>query len=161
MGQDVSIGTAFGDQKLLGLARELALDIKPRADVLKEYSMSEAEFERVSNLPLFRRYFEQEVTQWQASLAAPDRVRIKSAAVLEEWLPELYRRMLDRSEALSSKVEAGKLLAKMAEIGNPRPGVGDGGGERFSVTINLGSDQSLRFEKTVTPRVIEAEEVDG
>lgn len=143
------------DQKLLALARELAMDIRPLETVLTEYQITPEMFQRIRNLPRFRMYFEQEVAQWQTATATADRVRIKSAAVLEAWLPELYARMSDAKEPLSSKVEAGKLLARMAEVGATK--ASEGGGERFSVTINLGSDQTLKFEKTVTPRVIAAE----
>ena len=35
--------------------------------------------------------------------------------------------------------------------------VNEAAGERFSVTINLGADASLKFEKQVTSKVIEGE----
>lgn len=159
MTSNVPSADVLSDKILLSLARELALDIKPLETVLKEYKIGPSEYDRLLKSARFRMYLDQEVAVWQTSVATPDRVRIKSAAVLEEWLPELYQRMNDPKEALSAKVEAGKLLAKMADIGTPKPGEA-GSGERFSVTINLGADQSLTFEKTVTPRVIDAREDD-
>jgi hypothetical protein len=45
-------------------------------------------------------------------------------------------------------------------MGLTNAAVDGAGGERFSVTINLGSDNKLTFEKTVAPKVIDGEVVD-
>lgn len=75
--------------------------------------------------------------------------------MVEAWLPELFARMHDRNENLNAKIEAGKLVSKLAGMGIEKANINGGDGERFSVTINLGEDRNIKIEKDITPRVIE------
>ena len=147
------------DLSLLKLAREIAQDIHPLEDILTHHSIDDDKWLEIQRNPRFRAYLESETADWNAALNTQERVRIKAAAAVEEWLPELYTRIHDNGENLSAKVEAGKLLLDLA--GFTKNGVGmESAGERFSVTINLGTDSQLKFEKEVTPRVIDHEELD-
>jgi hypothetical protein len=147
------------DLSLLKLAREIAQDIHELDDILAHHNINQANWEQLQQNPRFISYLESETASWNAALNTQERVRIKAAAAVEEWLPELYARVHDAGENLSAKVEAGKLLRDLA--GFSKGGVGmEATGERFSVTINLGTDNQLRFEKEVTPKVIDHEELD-
>ena len=78
--------------------------------------------------------------------------------MIEEWLPEAYLKLHDANETLSSKTELGKLVRDLA--GFAKQGVGvEATGEKFSVTINLGADNQLKFEKSAGPKTIEGEVV--
>ena len=79
--------------------------------------------------------------------------------MLEESLPEAFARIHDATENLSAKTELWKLIARLAGAGMAGTGVEGGGGEKFSVTINLGADSSLRIEKELSPQVIDAQVV--
>ena len=143
--------------KLLQLAREIAMDIRPLDEILKNHNLTNEQFELVARMPRFQSYVESEAAAWHGSLNTHERVKLKAAAMLEEWLPELNVRMHDRAESLNAKIEAGKLARDLA--GFARNGVGvEGSGEKFSVTINLGQDSKLTFEKQLPPIVIDAEE---
>lgn len=145
------------DLNLLKLAREIAQDIHPLETILSNHGVGDQKWVEIQRNPRFRAYIESETADWNAAQNTQERVRIKAAASIEEWLPELYARIHDGGENLSAKVEAGKLLRDLA--GFSKNGVGvEATGERFSVTINLGTDSQLKFEKEVTQRVIDHED---
>jgi hypothetical protein len=142
------------DLDVVKLAREIAMDIQPIETILKQYSISPQRWEELQRNGKFVRLLESQVEEWNSALNTHERVRAKSAAMLEEWLPELNNRLHDRDIALPAKIEAGKMLTKMAGIGEREMGAG-GGGERFTVTINLGEDHKLKFEAALPSRVID------
>lgn len=143
--------------KLLQIAREIAMDIRPIEEILKLHDINMDQWELLQESPRFRAYMESEAAAWHGSLNTHERVKLKAAAMLEEWLPELNMRMHDRAESLNAKIEAGKLARDLA--GFAKNGVGvEGSGEKFSVTINLGQDSKLTFEKQLPPVIIDAEE---
>lgn len=145
---------------LVKLAREIAMDIHPIETILENYKISPAQWEKISTNPYFTRVLTAEIANWNAAINTQERVKVKAAAMVEEWLPEAHTRLHDPAEVLSSKTELAKLVARLADIGVNGVGVNGAGGERFSVTINMGADASLKFEKTVTPQVIEATPVE-
>lgn len=157
---DVTV-SRISDNTLVKLAREIAMDIHPLAEVLKAHQIEPKDWEYIQDMPRFQYLLETEAAQWHGALNTHERVKIKAAALVEEWLPELNERMHDRAESLNAKIEAGKLAARLAGMGLTGAGVNGGGGEGLKVTINLGADAQLTFEKQLPPRVIdgEAEEV--
>jgi len=142
---------------LIKLAREIAMDIQPLDNILRDNGLDQDQWDAIQNNTRFRMLLETETSAWGSALNTQERLRLKSAAALEEWLPELFTRMNDRGESLNAKVEAGKLISRWA-------GVGMGGsqsiegGEKFSVTINLGADNQIKIEKEVPYKVIDHEE---
>lgn len=138
----------------LRVARAIAADIYPLETILKHHSISPDQWLSISENPAFRKLLESEIQAWHSATNTTERVRLKSAAFIEEALPELYARVHDKGEALNHKVEALKLVRDLA--GFVRGG-GEAGvtGERFSVTINLGADHQLTIEKSLTPQVID------
>lgn len=151
---------AFSDVTLVKLARELAMDIHSVEDILKAHQIEPKQWEYIQDMPRFQRLVETESAQWNGALNTHERVKIKAAALVEEWLPELNERMHDRGENLNAKIEAGKLAARLAGMGLERASIGDGSGEKFSVTINLGADAQLTFEKQMSSKVIDGEAVE-
>jgi hypothetical protein len=146
----------INDVMLVKLARELAMDIHPLEDILKAHGIEPKQWGYIQDMPRFQALLETETAQWNGALNTQERVKIKASAMIEEWLPEAHERMHDRGESLNAKTELGKLIRDLA--GFSKNGVGvEGSGERFSVTINLGADASLKFEKQLPPMVIDAE----
>lgn len=149
--------TKFTDVTLVKLARELAMEIHPLEDILKAHQIEPKLWEIIQENPRFHALLETETAQWNGALNTSERVKIKAAALIEEWLPEANERVHDKHETLSSKTELAKLVRDLA--GFSRNGMSvEGGGERFSVTINLGADAQLKFEKQLPPKVIDAED---
>lgn len=148
----LSIGLT--ETQLVKLAREIAMDIQPIETILKQYSISSETWDSLQRNSKFQQLLSSQVEEWNGAMNTHERVRAKSAAMLEEWLPELNNRMHDSGEALPAKIEAGKMLSRMAGIGVSAAEAG-GGGTRFTVTINLGEDHKLSFEKQLPAKVIE------
>ena len=149
--------TKFTDVTLVKLARELAMEIHPLEDILKAHQIEPKLWETIQENPRFQSLLETEMAQWNGALNTSERVKIKAAALIEEWLPEANERVHDRHETLSAKTELAKLVRDLA--GFSRSGMNvENGGERFSVTINLGADAQLKFEKQLPPKVIDMEE---
>lgn len=141
-----------GDEtKLIRLARDIAVDMQPVDVLLDAYGISPDQFAQIATNQRFIDLLTAERTAWLSALNTHERVKLKAGALVEEWLPELYARMNDPKEPLNAKVEAGKLAARLAGMGLTTANVEGGGGERFSININLGADNQLRIEKNVSP----------
>ena len=93
---------------LIKLAREIAMDIQPIDNILRDNGVDGDQWENIQANTRFRMLLETETSAWGSALNTQERLRLKSAAALEEWLPELFTRMNDRNENLNAKVEAGK-----------------------------------------------------
>lgn len=146
------------DALLVALAREIAMDLNEIETILKTLNINQDTWETIQKSPRFQALLEAEVIAWQAGGNTHERVKLKAASMVEEWLPELNARMHDGKETLTAKIEAGKLAARLADLGLAKANV-EGVGERFSITINLGADSQLTFEKQLPMKVINAEEV--
>jgi len=144
------------DALYVKLAREIAIDHHELGDILTRYGVTELEWERIRTDPRFQSLLKTEIEAWQSAVNTHERTKLKAAAMIEEWMPEAMGRLHDKGENLSAKVELGKLIARIAGMGLNNAEINGGVGEKFSVTINLGSDNQLKFEKEVTPKVIEA-----
>jgi len=148
---------ALSEGIMIKLAREIAMDIQPLDAILKDNGLDQDTWENIQNNSRFRMLLETETSAWGSAINTQERLRLKSAAALEEWLPELFTRMNDRGESLNAKVEAGKLISRWAGVGiSGSQGVE--GSEKFSVTINLGADNQIKIEKEVPYKVIDHEE---
>lgn len=148
----------FEDQtRLVQIAREIAINHKPIETILKDYSIDGEEWVKLQGNQEFVRVLETEIIAWQGAQNTHERTRLKAAALIEEWLVEANARLYDASETLSSKTELAKLIARIADMGVTGAGIAGGGGERFTVTINLGADAKLQFQKELPPTVIAAE----
>lgn len=156
--------TVVSEVTAMKIAREIAMDLHDLETILKNNHVSVEEWSKLSNNQTFLTALKDAIAAWQSAGNTHERVKLKSAALVEEWLPEANSRAHDRNETLSSKVELMKLLTKLADMGMSGAGVEGGGGEKFSVVINLGGDSKLKFEKEVTPQVtqtIEGEVVES
>lgn len=145
----------FGDDVLLKLARELAMDMRELPAVLDLMEMTAEDFEQVKASPVFQRYLRSAVEEWNSATNTSERVKLKSLAMVEESLPEFYARMHDPKETLANKTEVLKTISRFAGVGGQ---VSTGASaERMVVTINLGADRQLRVEKDITPTYEEDE----
>lgn len=136
------------DIGLVKLAREIAINHFPVETILERYQITPENWETVKASPRFQQLLEHEIQEWNGALNTHQRTSLKAAAMIEEYLPEGNSRLHDSRENLPAKVELLKLLAKIARMDSSGDG-GGGSGEKFSVTINLGNDQKLTFEKKV------------
>ena len=142
------------DIDVVRLAREIAMDIQPLNKILEQYAISNETWSELQRNSRFRMILACEAEAWSTAMNVHERVKVKSAAMLEEFLPELYARMNDREQAFPAVIEAGKMLAKMAGIGNERGDATAAIGERFVINISMGPQVApVEFTKDVTPQV--------
>jgi hypothetical protein len=144
------------DIELVKLAREIAMDIQPLQTILKQYLINDQTWLELQRSHRFQQLLMSETEAWNAALNTHERVKIKAASMIEEWLPELNGRLHDAEEALTAKIEGAKMLTKIAAMG--LPGEVAATGERFTVTINMGTQEPLSFTKEVN-KIIEGEVV--
>lgn len=147
----------FNDTGLIKLAREIAMDMRPLDEILEIHEITPKNWEKLRENTHFQDLLRSEIEAWQTAANTPERVKLKSLAFVEEALPEFYARAHDPKEPLNAKVEVLKTIAKFAGVGGNQFDA-NVGGEKFSVTINLGADQSLRIEKTLPAQVIDHDE---
>jgi hypothetical protein len=153
---------ANSDIAMVKLAREIAMDIQPLELILKQYAISDETWTQLQRNTKFQMLLSSEVEAWQTALNTHERVKMKSAAMLEEWLPELNTRMHDHEEALPAVIEAGKMLARIAGLGVPGDVTAGNIGERFVINISMGDRvEPVTFAKDVTPQVIVEHEPDN
>lgn len=147
--------------KLVQMAREIAINHKDIETILKDYSITPETWDKIQGNPEFIKLLEGEIIAWQGAQNTHERTKLKAAAVIEEWLVEANARLYDEEETLTAKTELAKLIARIGEMGVANSNVNGAGGERFTVTINLGADSQLKFEKQLPPKVIDAEVVES
>jgi hypothetical protein len=147
----------FHEVTLLKLAREIAMDIRPVEEILETHKIDPENWENIQKNPYFQGILSSEVEAWQSANNTSERVKIKSLAFVEEALPEFFARAHDPKEPLPAKTDILKTIAKFAGVGGSDFNAAVGG-ERLSVTINLGADHQLRIEKEVTSKVIDHED---
>ncbi len=143
------------DIVLIKLAREIAINHFPVETILKAHQISPETWISIQQLPRFKDLLAAEIKDWNGALNTHERTKLKAAAMVEEYLPEGNSRLHDNRETLPAKVELLKLLTRIAGMGLTGAELNGFGGEKFSVTINLGADSKLKFEKEVTHQVID------
>lgn len=145
------------DPLFVKLAREIAIDHYDIETILNHHQITTQDWERIKANQNFLTLLESEITAWNGALNTHERTKLKAAALVEEFLPEGNRLLHSTDQALPAKVELLKTLTRIAGMGLTGIGVDGAPSERFSITINLGADSKLQFEKQVTSKVIEGE----
>lgn len=146
----------LGDKFFVVLAREIAMDIQELDVILKNHDVDQARWSQIMANPRFRMLLDQQVKEWNNALNTGERVKLKALAAIEEAMPEFFQRMHDPQENLPAKVKILEAFGNIAGLGKNQQ-AGPGGGEKFSVTINLGPDQQLKVSAQA-PQVINAED---
>ena len=132
------------------LARDVVMELKALPDILEPYVITMQQYERIKELPFFKRVYEDFLVEWNRVSSTPERVRLISAVLLEEGLPRLGSQMIDKEVSPAVAVETGKFFAKMAGVGESKT---EGAvGEKFVINISLGEETKLQFTKDVAPR---------
>jgi len=128
------------------LAIELAVQIRPVAEILVHYNLSRAKLVKKLKEPMFRDMVKQAKTLWHSDLNIKERIRLKSQVLIEDSLLSIFQIIHNDSNAIPAKLDAFKQLSKVAEVDTPERSKNEAG-SRFTVHINLGD--------TIKPIVIE------
>lgn len=143
------------DLILIQIVREIAINHHSIESILKRYGVSDIEWKKIRESKRFTQLLESETVIWQSATNTHERTKLKAASLIEEWLPEANKLMHNPEETLPARVELGKLVARIAGMGLNSSSISDNTGEKFSITINLGADKNIKFEKEIPARVIE------
>ncbi len=138
------------DHLLVKLAREIAIDHLDTETILKQYQISPETWSLLQENTRFQELLQSETEAWQGATNTFERTKLKAAALIEQWLPAANTILHDPQALLSSKVELGKLLTGIAGMGR-NVAVEGSSADKFSITINLGADAKLKFEKQASP----------
>ncbi len=138
---------------LVKLAREIVMDIKEVDVVLGHYHLSKEQYDWLKeNHAFFKQALHVSTIEWHSALTTPERIKLESAAILEDALPRLGARMANQAEGLPGVVEAAKLFAKIAGLGEKEVGE-RAPGEKFTISINLGGDDKLVYKSKEAPTI--------
>lgn len=141
---------------LVQLAREVACEFEDLAVVLARNGLNDEQYAKILNNPFYSRVLTATKSEWADPHNTEMRVRMTSAWLLEKALPDVYIRIINPQEPLSSVNEGIKTLAKLAGIGEKGPDHGTG--EKFLISINLGSDKTITQEvKTIETKAVDVE----
>lgn len=125
---------------LATLAREIAMDIYPTADVLKIHQLGDEEWSVIQANPKFQDMLASIQRDWLSAGNTRERVRVKAATGLETMLEQYIAEIADTTIPLTQRVEAGKFLARLGELeANTHAGGAAGGG--VIININTGRDR--------------------
>lgn len=129
------------------LAVELAVQIRPVADLLVHYNLTRSELVTKLKDGMFRDMVKQANALWHSDLNIKERIRLKSQVLVEDSLISIFQIIHDANNAIPAKLDAFKQLTRVAEVDSPERKQG-ATGDRFTVHINLGD--------TIAPIVIDA-----
>lgn len=158
MAKEITLPKLQGSLLMARLARSIAQDIIELDKILEVNGVSHEDWKVIERHPMFQKYLQEAILDWNAAENAPERVKIKAAAAIEEWLPEGFSQMHNQDAPLLHRNDLAKLMAKLGGMDRSGVGIEGGGGERFHVTINLGGDAKLTYDKEIPSKVIEHEE---
>ena len=148
--------------QLAKLAEELANRTFNHIKVLRAYNLTMAQFEQyIAPNPFFKQAYDAAVIEWNAATSTAKRIKVRSAAALEQSLPALHSRMVDTRETLPAAVETAKLFAKLAGVGEEKQS--QAVGERFTISINIGTkkiEQEVQPTIDVTPQKVLEKPID-
>lgn len=136
-------------EPLLGtLAREIAAgdleDSNHLLTVLKRYQITEAQFDVMKQNPSFARTLATEIIKWNSVLNNKQRLGVQAAWYLEQGFAPLAARMMNKDESLAASVEAAKLFARIAGVGERIPGEAQAG-EKVIINIDLGGGRTINI----------------
>ncbi|HEX6826628.1 MAG TPA: hypothetical protein VF077_09975 [Nitrospiraceae bacterium] len=147
------MSTDLDEFAMAKLAREMAMNIRNYKVIFEDFGISEEDFYEISKNEFYQRAKTQFALEWNSSLSATERVKYISAAYLEQVLPVIGAKALNREENLGAATDVAKFLARNAGIGEPKNDAKTAA-ERFVIQINLGADVDgkpivEKFDKSV------------
>lgn len=140
--------------QLAQLARDVAMDIKEHHLVLTAHNLTQAQYDYLeTHNEFYVSALKAACIEWHAPLSTQERIKLEAAAILEDSLPGLGSRLQNTREQLPGVVEAAKLFAKIAGVGERDAGSSTPG-ERFVINIDLGAGQKTVVSTGPAPQQI-------
>lgn len=155
--QDVDL-LSEADQILQVFARHMAMEIEPYAKICRNVGITEEKGLQLQELPAYKAYYDAARLVWTSNENKPDKLKRLFQEVTEFCLPHVVTLFHDPGTSDNAKANILGHLIKGSGVGD-RAANGASGGETVKITINLGADQQLTFEKAVP--TIEHEAING
>lgn len=142
------------------LAREIAQDIFSVDEIVALHRLEDHEWQKIQQHPRFISMLAEMQRDWNSAANTRERVRIKAATGLETTLEVFIAAINDVMVPLAQRVEAGKFLARLGELGEHAPGAFAGG--QINIQIITGKDHApVEVSAVSKPKVIDAIPADG
>lgn len=150
MNSNLTTTLAVSEDTLVHVAAELAANLRPAADVIKDAGLTTEHFKLLARTAQFKTVFGEAKRLWHADTNTTERIRAKALMALESMLIQVVRMVNDPETSAAAKLEGVKITTKLA--GMEKQDTSPESGARFSVTINLPGKGSTTIE---AERVIE------
>jgi hypothetical protein len=131
------------------LAREIAMDIFPLEDIIALHKLSDEEWQKIQSNQRFQAMLVSMTREWQSAANTRERVKVKAATGLESVLETYIREIVDTNIPLTQRVEAGKFLAKLGELGPEANLLGGVSGSSVTINISTGFKPPVVIEGTL------------
>lgn len=132
------------------LAQELVQAYQTKENILKALSISEDDYDQITQNSTFQRILKQLMAEWNGATNTSKRIKLKSQWAVEEGLPYMFQSMTDVNEPLSARVEAFKAISKIGQLDVNDPlHTSD---RSFRLEINIGAGVptvTINSEKTI------------
>jgi len=129
------------DVSMSRFAMEVARDMLPFDQICACHGITQEEFQTsIVNSLQFQKYYSEYKTLWEAPTQTDQRVAIKAAAIVEDFLPKADELLHDDTQGLQTRNDLLKTLVKLAGLGTEKPNGDFGGGGPSAgtrVIINL------------------------
>jgi hypothetical protein len=118
------------------LAQEIVQAYQTKDNILKSLSITENDYELISQNPTFQKILRQLMAEWGVATNTSKRIKLKSQWAIEEGLPYIFQSMTDINEPLSARVEAFKAISKIGQL-DAHDAI-HGADKSFRLEINIG-----------------------
>lgn len=132
--QDASLFERAGGF-LSRLAMELASDLTPLPDILRNYALAPAQLKALLATRAFRDMFLEAKSVWRSGGNVRQRVRLKAALLAEDSLLEVFRIVHDAGANTANRLQAFKQIADLTDIAPRKEGPMGGSADGFSIKI--------------------------
>lgn len=132
------------------LAMELAIEISDLPEILQRYQLTPAQLKDKFANPQFRAMVKEARITWRSDLSIKERIRVKSMALVEDSILELYSLFHDKDIAVPARMDAFKALSRVATTDAPDKD-GAVAGERVHISINIpGAEKPITYDAEVS-----------
>jgi hypothetical protein len=116
------------------LAMELASELTPLPDILRNYNLTRTQLKSLLATQTFRDMFSEAKQIWRSGSNVRQRVRLKAALLAEDSLLEIFRVVHDATANTASRLQAFKQIADLTDIAPRKDGSGPSA-DGFSIRI--------------------------
>ena len=132
-----------------GLAREIAIGLRDMGDILASFKITPATYEKLKTNEFFTKAVDTYRIEWHSAPNTANRMQLECAATAEQGLPHAYARAISGNEPFNHVVDFFKWCSDVGGL-KKDPSRGQPG-ERFQITINLGTDTKIEYDGSRAP----------